>query len=142
MMIYAWLAAVVAFAVIEALTTQLVSIWFAGGAVAAFIGSVAGAVTLTQWILFIAVSALLLVCTKPLVKKITEREPEKTNVDAQIGKTTVVTDKIDNIAETGEVKLGGVSWAARSSGGEIINSGETVVVEKVEGVKLIVRRQN
>lgn len=139
MMVYAWLAAIIAFAVIEAMTAQLVSIWFAGGAVAAFIASIAGAGTMTQWILFVAVSALLLIFTKPFVKKITNREPEKTNVDAQIGKTTVVTQKIDNIAETGEVKLNGISWSARSTDGGIIEAGKTVSVEKVEGVKLIVK---
>lgn len=142
MMVYAWLGAIIAFAVIEALTTQLVSIWFAGGAVAAFIGSICGASILTQWILFIAFSALLLICTKPLVRKLTSKGPEKTNTDAQLGKTTLVTGTIDNIAQTGEVKLSGVSWSARSIDGSIIKAGETVVVERVEGVKLIVKRQD
>ena len=76
---------------------------------------------------------------KPFVKKITSREPEKTNVDAQIGKTTIVTKKIDNISETGEVKLNGVTWSARSINGDCIDEGSTVIVEKVEGVKLIVK---
>lgn len=140
-MMFAWLGAMVAFALIEALTAQLVSIWFAGGAVAAFIAAMLGAQKQTQWIVFIAVSALLLIFTKPIVKKVMNRPPEKTNIDAQLGKTTVVTRTINNISETGEVKLNGVSWVARSVDREPIAEGETVIVEKIEGVKLIVKKQ-
>ena len=139
-MIYAWLIAIAAFALIEICTTQLVSIWFAGGALAAFIGCLAGADETIQWILFIVCSAVLLLATKPLVKKLTENKREKTNVDAQIGKATIVTQKIDNLAETGEVKLGGLVWTARSAFGEIIDENEKVIVVRVEGVKLIVKR--
>lgn len=137
-MIYAWLAAILFFTLIEICTTQLVSVWFAGGALAAFVSCLAGADKTIQWVLFAAVSAMLLVLTKPLVKKLTQNKPEKTNIDSQIGKTTVVTKKIDNIAETGEVKLGGLYWSARSSDGTVIEENEKVVVEKIDGVKLIV----
>lgn len=139
-MIYAWLIAIAAFAIIEICTTQLVSIWFAGGALAAFIGCLAGADETIQWTLFIVCSAVLLLATKPLVKKLTENKREKTNVDAQIGKATIVTQKIDNLAETGEVRLGGLVWTARSAFGEIIDENEKVIVVRVEGVKLIVKR--
>lgn len=140
-MIYAWLLAIVAFVLIEIFTTQLVSIWFAGGALAAFIGCLAGAGQTVQWILFIAFSVFLLIITKPLVKKLTKNQREKTNIDAQIGKTTVVTQKIDNIAETGEVKLNGLFWAARSADNSVIEKDEQVRVKNVEGVKLIVEKE-
>lgn len=140
-MVYAWLAAIVLFAVIEAATAQLVSIWFAVGAAAAFIGAAAGAEQFAQWILFVVFSALSLVITKPFVKRLTKNAHEKTNIDAQIGKKTTVTKAIDNIAETGEVKLGGISWTARSADGNPIATGDTVTVERVEGVKLIVSRE-
>lgn len=140
-MVYAWLAAIVLFAVIEAATVQLVSIWLAVGAAAAFIGAVAGAKQFAQWILFVVFSALSLVITKPFVKRLTKNTHEKTNIDAQIGKKTTVTKAIDNIAETGEVKLGGISWTARSADGNPIATGDTVTVERVEGVKLIVSRE-
>ena len=138
-MVYMWLGAVILFAVVEAMTTQLVSIWLAGGALAAFCASLAGTEVTLQWILFVAVSAILLILTKPLVKKIINREPEKTNIDAQIGKTTIVTQKIDNIKETGEVRLNGISWTARSENDEPIDEGSRVLVEKIDGVKLIVK---
>ncbi len=139
-MVYAWLIALIAFVVIELFTTQLVSIWFAGGALSAFIAACAGASLTLQWILFIAISALLLILTKPFVTKIINRNPEKTNVEAHIGRVTTVTEKIDNLSQSGQIKFSGISWAARSSDDDIIDVGEKVIVEKVEGVKLIVKR--
>ena len=137
-MVYAWLIAAILFVVIESVTTQLISIWFAAGAVAAFIAALAGGNLTVQWSLFIAFSLVLLIATKPLVKKLTKNSTAKTNVESNIGKITVVTSKIDNIAETGEVKLNGLVWSARSLDGEVIEEGSKVIVKKVEGVKLIV----
>jgi len=139
-MTYAWLAAIIAFVAIEAMTSQLVSVWFAGGALAAFIGACFGTGITIQWILFVATSALLLILTKPFVKKITGRTPEKTNTEAHIGKTTIVTRTIDNIKESGEVKINGVSWSARSDDESVIEDGEKVIIKRIEGVRLIVSR--
>lgn len=139
MMVYVWLIAIIAFVVIEVLTSALVSVWFAGGAVVAFISALSGANIVTQWILFVLASALLLIFTKPLIKKIMGKNGEKTNIDANLGKITVVTETIDNLAQTGEVNLNGLSWTARSLDGEIIPEGTKVIVKKVEGVKLIVK---
>lgn len=140
-MVYAWLGAIAAFSVIEACTAQLVSIWFAGGAFAAFIGCIAGASQSVQWILFAVFSILLLLVTKPIAKKLTKNQKEKTNVDAQIGKVTIVTKRIDNLAEEGEVKLNGLFWSARSEDGSIIEKNETVRIKSVEGVKLMVEKE-
>lgn len=133
-----WLFAVILFAVAEGITTQLISIWLAGGALAAFISSLAGTDFTFQVVIFIIVSSLLLILTKPIVRKILSHEPEKTNADSQIGKTTIVTQKIDNILETGEVKLNGIYWSARSENGLPIDKDSRVLVKKIDGVKLIV----
>lgn len=138
-MTYAWLIAAIAFALIEMFTAQLVSVWFIAGALASLIASMLGAGTTLQWILFIAVSAVTLIATRPLVKKITSAAPEKTNADANIGKSAIVTDTIDNLAGTGSVKLGGISWTARSINDSVIPEGSTVTVENIEGVKLMVK---
>lgn len=138
MMVYVWLVAIIAFVIIEALTSGLVSVWFAGGAVAALISALAGAGIVTQWIVFILASALILIFTKPLIKKVIGKSGEKTNIDANLGKVTIVTETIDNLAQTGEVNLNGLSWTARSADGEVIQKGTKVVVKRVEGVKLIV----
>ena len=138
-MTYAWLIAAIAFALIEMFTAQLVSVWFIAGALASLIASMLGVSTTLQWILFIAVSAVTLIATRPLVKKITSAAPEKTNADANIGKSAIVTDTIDNLAGTGSVKLGGISWTARSINDSVIPEGSTVTVENIEGVKLMVK---
>ena len=137
-MTLAWLIAAILFVVIESVTTQLISIWFAAGAISAFIATLFGGNLIVQWSLFIAFSIILLIATKPLAKKLTKNSNEKTNIDSTVGKITVVTSKIDNIAETGEVKLNSLIWSARSLDGEIIEKDSKVIVKKVEGVKLIV----
>ena len=93
-----------------------------------------------QTAVFIISSVLLLFLTKPFVKKITGRTPEKTNTEAHIGKTTIVTRTIDNIKESGEVKINGVSWSARSDDESVIEDGEKVIIKRIEGVRLIVSR--
>lgn len=140
-MVYVWLCACIVFAIIEVCTAQLVSVWFAGGALVAFIAAAAGANESVQWILFALFSVLLLIITKPIVRKLTKNQSEKTNVDAQIGKVTVVTETIDNLSEKGAVKLGGLYWTARSTDGSVIDENERVRIKAVEGVKLIVEKE-
>ena len=137
-----WLAAAIVFAVIEAVSYQLVSIWFTGGCVAALIAVIINpSMPLTvQMIICVAVSAALLIATRPLVKKLLNGKPEPTNVDALIGKTAVVTDTVDNINSQGEAQVDGKLWTARSADNTVIEKDSIVTVEKVDGVKLIVKK--
>lgn len=134
-----WIVFLVAFIITEAATAQLVTIWFAAGALAALIADVLHASVLVQWIVFVSVSAVALIATRPLVKKFKKVPHQATNADRIIGQTAVVTEDIDNIAAKGRVQAGGMSWSARSENGEKIQSGETVTVERIDGVKLIVK---
>lgn len=136
-----WIIALVFFGVLEAATVQLVSIWFMGGAAAAYLTASFGFDYTAQITVFVLVSAVLLLLTRPLVKKRLEKTKTATNADSLIGKETLVTDDISNINEKGSVKIGGVIWAARSLSGEDIPAGQTVTVEKIEGVKLIVSKK-
>ena len=135
-----WIIALVVFGVLEAATVQLVSIWFMGGALAAFIVASFGFDMTAQITVFVLVSALLLLVTRPLVKKRLEKNKIATNADSLIGKVTLAHEDISNIKETGSVKIGGVIWAARSLDGEDIPAGEPVKIEKIEGVKLLVSK--
>lgn len=136
---YIWLALMVVFIVVEAACPlHLVSVWFAVGAlVAAVTGLLHGPVWL-QVLLFFVVSVGLLVMLFPLVKKYLTPRIEKTNVDAVIGSKGYVTEDIDNLGATGQVKLGGMYWTARSDSGDVIPKGALVQVSKVEGVKVFV----
>lgn len=137
-MVYFWVALIVAFLIIEALTTQLVTIWFAVGAGAALVSQLLHAPEWMQWVVFIVVSAALVAVTRPLAKRM-KKKIQATNVDALIGKTALVLEYIDNTAGKGQVKLDGNVWSARSVDGKKIPEGEEVVVLSVEGVKLMVQ---
>ena len=95
-----WLGILAVFLIIEAITAGLTTIWFAGGALAAAVAALLGGNLVTQVILFLVVSLLLLVFTRPLAVKYMNRGLEKTNVNDLPGRTAVVTEEIDNLAQT------------------------------------------
>lgn len=133
-----WIGIAVLFAVIEALTLGLTTIWFTVGGVAACVVSLLGGHLVLQVIMFLAVSILLLYFTKPLAEKKLRIGAEKTNVDALIGQVGVVTEEIVPFA-TGLVKVNGVIWTALPDDENLtLTSGEKVRIVRVEGVKLIV----
>lgn len=136
-----WAIAIVVFGFAEGVTAQLVSIWFVFGAIAGLIATFCGAPISIQIIIFIAVSIIALLLTRPIVKKKLTPKIESTNADRCVGQDAVVIEDIDNIASTGQVKADGKVWTARSSNGNVIKSGEIVVIEKIDGVKLIVSQK-
>lgn len=137
-----WLVLLVVFIVVEIATMGLTTIWFAGGAAAGFIASILGAGIFVQVILFLAVSILLLVCTRPFAARYINRDHVRTNVEELIGKRAVVTQDIDNLMETGEARLEGKEWMARTEEGyPEIPRGTVVTVKRISGVKLIVRKE-
>ena len=136
---YIWVVAVIFFAVVEGLTAQLVSIWFVMGGIGALVASLLGAPWWLQGVVFLLLSLLTLLCTRPLMRRLTQKEPVETNADRVIGKTAVVLEDIDNLENKGQVRVLGSVWSARSQNdGVKIAAGQNVVVQKIEGVKLIV----
>ena len=134
-----WLCAMIVLGVMEAATVGLVSIWFAGGALAALLGALLGAQFWLQLVLFAAVSGLLLLLLRPFAKGLLASKTVATNADRNIGKTALVLETIDHLKGTGRVKLGGVDWAAKSADGSCIPAGSKVQVLSIEGVKVCVR---
>ena len=102
---YLWLGLTVLFGVIEALTVQIVSIWFAGGAVCAMIAYALGASEALQIGVFVIASAILLALTRPIVRKMTKGTKTSTNADSVIGQTGVVTKSTDELGLAGEAKV-------------------------------------
>ena len=133
-----WLGLMVLFLVIEAATVTMVSLWFAGGALAALAVSALGGSFAVQIIAFALVSTVMLALLRPMARKHFTPRLTKTNVDSVIGTEGYVTSDIDNVAATGTVKLGAMEWTARSATGEKISTGTLVKVEKIEGVKAFV----
>ena len=134
-----WLAAFVVLIGIEAATMALTTIWFAGGAVAAFLAAVLGASVQVQLVVFLIVSLILLLFTRPLAIRFVNRETVKTNVDGLIGRKAKVIKKIDNNEPSGAAVIDGQEWTARSADDAVtIPVGTHVVIKEVRGVKLIV----
>lgn len=138
-MLLFWIIALVVLIVVEAVTAQMVTIWFAAGAVGAIVAERLGAEVWVQWVVFVAVSAVALIATRPLVKKITKAKVQPTNADRCIGMVAVVTEEINNVEGRGQVHVNGVTWTARSLDGSIFKKDERVIVERIDGVKLIVK---
>lgn len=138
-----WVVALVVFLIVEAVTAGLVSIWFVFGSLVALICAALGAAIWLQIFWFVIVSVATLVLTRPLVKRYVDRRSVATNADRNIGRTAVVTERIDNLAATGAVQLAGVVWTARSTDDAVaIEPGTHVTVRAIEGVKLIVESEH
>lgn len=137
-MIIFWLIAFLIFVIAEAATVGLVSVWFAIGSVAAIVAVLLKASIWVQVACFIAVSGITMAVSRPLAKKYLTPKHKPTNADRFIGMVGVVTQRIDNIEEAGEVRIGGSLWRARSESGAVIELGEKVKSLRIEGLKLIV----
>ena len=133
-----WFVLMVFFIVLEAGTVSVVSTWFAVGALAAMITALCGGPVWLQSILFFVISVLLLISLRPLLRKYFTPKLVKTNVDSIIGQEGLVLVAVDNMESSGQVKLGGMEWTARSSTGEKIEPGERIRVDRIEGVKVFV----
>lgn len=134
-----WLVVFILLILIELATMGLTTIWFAGGAVAGFVASMLGANVVIQAAAFFAVSILLLLFTRPFAVRYINSNKTKTNVDGLIGQEALVLEEINNIRETGCARLEGKEWTARSMNDTVIPKDTVVTVERIEGVKLIVK---
>lgn len=134
-----WLVAVFVFLVLELISMGLTTIWFAGGAVVAFVASLFGVPIPVQILLFIVTSVVMLIFTRPVVEKKLNNSRTKTNVEEIIGKEGKVTETIDNFNQKGVVVINGLEWSARNGEtDDIIPVGAKVIVKEVQGVKVMV----
>lgn len=141
MMSIFWLVLMVFCIVAEIATVGLVSIWFAGGSLIACFLAMANIHIVIQVIVFLVVSLLLLFITQPLAKKWLNKDRVRTNYEGIIGKVVRVTERVDNINETGTALVNGQEWTARSKNDKIIlEQGEVAQVVNISGVKLILSK--
>ena len=137
-MIY-WLAIFIVLLVIEIITMGLTTIWFAGGALMALAAGLLGFGNTVQIVVFVVVSALLLILTRPLAVKYFNQERLKTNAESLIGQRALVIEDIDTLEARGRVEIRGQEWAAKTDepDGKLAKN-TVVVVNGIQGVKLIV----
>ena len=134
---FLWLAAAIILAIVEANTVQLVSIWFAVGALAAMVPAIIGMSFTVQFAVFTVVSILVLAITRPFVKKKLAVQKTETNSRALIGKVAKVVQPIDNLLSQGRVIVEDMDWSARSENGEPIDAGEEVLIKEIQIVEKI-----
>lgn len=135
-----WLVLLLLFAVGEAATVGLTSIWFAAGALVALIAALLGWALWLQIALFLVVSLLCLAAARPLAKRYLNNKVEPTNADRIIGLEVPVTEDIDNLHGKGTVAVNGMTWSARSQDDTVIPAGTLVKILRIEGVKVFVER--
>ena len=137
-----WLVILIVLLVFEVITLGLSTIWFAGGALAAFIAALLGANVAVQVVLFLAVSIILLIFTRPVVMRMLNKHKTATNAESLIGEQAIVTQTINNLMGRGEVFINGLEWMARSQQDNDTIEKDTVVrILRIDGVILIVERK-
>ena len=144
-MAWFWLALSIALMVVELSTVELVSVWFSVGAgITALVKAIFPTVGIGwQILIFVCVSVVLLVSTRPIVKKFLNKRKDKsgTNLELLIGKSAIVVEDIDNILGKGAVKINGLEWSARSCDGSVILKDTVVIFKEISGNKAVVERK-
>ena len=135
-----WLVLLIVAIVAEVLTMGLTTIWFAGGGLVAIFAAILNAPVWLQVVLFLVVSLVLLIFTRPVAVKYFNKDRIKTNAESLVGRQAIVTAEIDNLQGIGQVTVGTQEWSARSyDNGVRIPVGTVVDVLAINGVKLMVR---
>ena len=134
-----WLVLLIGTLVLEAVTLQYFSVWFALGALAAIAACLLGAEVWLQIVVFTAVTVISLLATRPFVRRMQSRKIEPTNADRFVGQPAVVLEEIDNLGGKGLIKVGGQIWSARAVEGDtVIPAGESVRTVSIQGSKMLV----
>ena len=134
-----WLAVMIVLIVIEIITVGLTTIWFAGGALVAMLVAALGGGTILQAVVFLVVSLVLLIFTRPFALNYINSTRIKTNYEGIIGKVVRITEDVDNMNGTGCATVNGQEWTVRSvNDNNKIEAGKLAKVVNIKGVKLIV----
>lgn len=133
-----WLILFVASLVLEAVSMQLFSVWFAAGALVTVIVSLFDVPVWVQVVVFVSVTAISLIATRPLVRKLQKHEKTPTNADRYTGQTAIVLEEIDNIKGTGQIKVSGQIWSARTADATVIPVGASVQTVSYQSTKMFV----
>lgn len=136
-----WLIVFVVLLIIEIATMGLTTIWFAGGALVAFLASYIGFGIVVQVLVFLIVSILLLVLTRPLAVKYFNKDRQRTNAESLIGQKAIVKEEINTLQATGRVEVNGMEWSAKTEEPDMIAADTVVTIKGIQGVKLIVEKE-
>lgn len=139
-MMILWLVVLIVTIGIEICTLGLTTIWFSGGALIALVSAALNLPLPVQILLFLVVSLILLVFTRPVAVRYFNKDRVRTNVESMVGRQAIVISEIDNLQGVGQVTVGGQEWSARSNNDKVhLDVGAVVEIVAVSGVKLIVQ---
>ncbi len=141
-MAYIWIGIAAFLTAVEIATVQLVSVWFVLGALCAALTTIFTYSIVIQIVVFVSVSLVTLIATRPLVKKAKQKiRPLRTNSDRLIGETGVMLADLNDMHSVGQAKVMGKVWSVKTDNPPL-QAGDTVRVLAIEGVKLIVEKLN
>ncbi len=141
-MAYIWIGIAAFLTAVEIATVQLVSVWFVLGALCAALTTIFTDSIVIQIVVFVSVSLVTLIATRPLVKKAKQKiRPLRTNSDRLIGETGVMLADLNDMHSVGQAKVMGKVWSVKTDNPPL-QAGDTVRVLAIEGVKLIVEKLN
>ena len=132
-----WLVIVILLTILEVVTINLVSVWFVISGIVSLFSSFILDSFYIQFSIFVCLGLILMLLTRPYLVKKLSKPKVATNLDRVIGMEGIVTEEITKF-KIGEVRVDGKKWSAISN--EKIKVGEPVIIEDIEGVKLIVRK--
>lgn len=135
-----WLIASGAFFIGEILTVGFLLFWFGIACLLAMVVSFFTSNIIIQMVVFLVSSVILILSTKPFVKKFINKKTILTNANSLIGKKAIVIKEINNLQGTGQIKIGGEVWSAQNESDTTISENQEVEIIKIEGVKLIVKQ--
>lgn len=133
-----WLAVAAVLAVGEIVTEGFFLLWFAIGAAAASATSYCGLGTEWVWGVFIVVSGILVIFSRPITNRFTKEQPAGIGANRYIGRPGVVLEEVNNLENTGQVRIGKEEWRADSSTDEVIPQGTKVRVTNLDGTHVVV----
>ncbi len=137
---FCWLFLFVLFLVIEIISLGLTTIWFALGAIVAYVITLFTHSWLLEFIAFLLVSVLSFLYTRPIAIKYFNFKRTATNIETLVGQNALVLETIDSLHNTGKVEVHGQEWSAKSTNPSmILEKGKVVIIEGIEGVKLVVK---
>ena len=138
---WGWIAVIIVAIVAEVLTDQLISIWFVPGAIVAVILDFCNVSILWQVLAVLLIATAGIILAKTVLSKVLKTKIIKTNIDAIVGERCVVTERVDNYAGCGQVKIKGQIWFARGvDDDDVFEEGDVLRVVAIEGVKVICKK--
>ena len=140
---WVWISVIVLAVIIEAVTDQLISIWFVPGAVIGTILDFMKVGVVWQMLVFLAISLVGITVLRKYLTRFMPDSSTRTNIDAIVGEKCVVTEKIDNFAGCGQAKVKGQIWSARGlQEDDVFEVGEVLRIVAIEGVKIICKKND